>query len=152
MTRKGRSLIRRMLLGLLALSVGYAVLIAADTSARIAHSETAGADRSLGLACDQIEIPVKLSKDGLRTYQLVGDLCYRGQIEGKIIQVLVTGTGYGPSYWDSPFEPERYSYVRAATAAGFATFNFARLGLGESERPFGLLLSADVHADRRWKC
>jgi pimeloyl-ACP methyl ester carboxylesterase len=47
----------------------------------------------------------------------------------------VAGTGYGRAYWDLPYQPDTYSYVRAAARAGFTTFNFDRIGIGRSTRP-----------------
>jgi alpha-beta hydrolase superfamily lysophospholipase len=38
-------------------------------------------------------------------------------------------------YWDFPFQPETYSYVRRATAAGYAVLNLDRIGIGRSSRP-----------------
>jgi hypothetical protein len=38
-------------------------------------------------------------------------------------------------YWDFPYQPSTYPYVRAATAAGYATFNFDRIGIGNSDHP-----------------
>jgi hypothetical protein len=49
--------------------------------------------------------------------------------------VLVPGLTYGASYWNFPVDPARYSYVRAATAAGYATLAIDRLGTGASDHP-----------------
>lgn len=45
------------------------------------------------------------------------------------------GGTYGPLYWDFPFQPENYSFVRHANARGFATLNVARIGSGRSDHP-----------------
>jgi pimeloyl-ACP methyl ester carboxylesterase len=44
-------------------------------------------------------------------------------------------------YWDFPIDNAYYSYVRAATAAGYATFNVDRLGAGVSTRPPSLAVN-----------
>jgi pimeloyl-ACP methyl ester carboxylesterase len=51
------------------------------------------------------------------------------------LQVLVHGAGYDHRYWDSPVEPERYSYVEWAAARGIATLNIDRIGSGASSKP-----------------
>lgn len=38
------------------------------------------------------------------------------------MQLLVHGATYNHLYWDFPHGPGYYSYVDAATAAGYATF------------------------------
>ncbi|KAL8707005.1 MAG: hypothetical protein Q9201_000053 [Fulgogasparrea decipioides] len=50
----------------------------------------------------------------------------------KTVQVLTHGDTLSSSYWDIA---PGYSYVDAATAAGYATFSYDRLGVGRSEHP-----------------
>ncbi|MFC1591503.1 alpha/beta hydrolase [Thermodesulfobacteriota bacterium] len=100
----------------------------------------------LDLTCDDYTIPVKLSQDRLRTYSVVGRLCREGELAGKTLQVLISGAGYGPEYWDFSYEPETYSYVRAAARAGFATFNLSRIGIGASDHPRGRLIDVQTNA------
>ncbi len=99
-----------------------------------------------GVSCERLVIPSQLSPDGWFEFDVAGELCSIGPADGKILQVLVSGLGYGTSYWDFPYQPDTYSYARAALRAGYATFNFYRLGMGESDHPFGLLLTVDNHA------
>jgi pimeloyl-ACP methyl ester carboxylesterase len=99
-----------------------------------------------GVHCDRMVIPVRLSASGWFQYDVVGELCALGPPRGKTLQILVSGAGYGPVYWDFPYEPDTYSYARAALRAGYATFNFYRPGMGESDRPLGLLLNVDNQA------
>ncbi|KZO92818.1 alpha/beta-hydrolase, partial [Calocera viscosa TUFC12733] len=47
----------------------------------------------------------------------------------------VHGIPFDSSYWDYPYEPETYSYVWAAAAAGYTTFRYDRLGTGLSDHP-----------------
>ncbi|KUL89193.1 hypothetical protein ZTR_03826 [Talaromyces verruculosus] len=49
--------------------------------------------------------------------------------QNGIIQVLTHGLGFDKSYWDF----EGYSYIASATAAGYSTLSYDRLGVGQSE-------------------
>lgn len=98
--------------------------------------------------CAEIHFQVALAEGGPADQDLVGWLCSRGGIEHKTIQVLLHGASYDHTYWDFPLEPERYSYVRWATAAGYATLSLDRLGSGMSSHPdsTALTLHAGAHA------
>jgi pimeloyl-ACP methyl ester carboxylesterase len=48
---------------------------------------------------------------------------------------LLHGITYARYYWDLPYQNEHYSYVRAATKRGYATFNLDRIGNGASDHP-----------------
>lgn len=99
-----------------------------------------------GVTCKTQRIPVKLSPEGFREFDLVGELCWTGELQNKTLQVLVSGAGYGAVYWDFPEQPDTYSYARAALRAGDAVFNFDRLGMGRSDHPFGVALDVDTQA------
>jgi pimeloyl-ACP methyl ester carboxylesterase len=75
---------------------------------------------------------------------MAGTLCRPKHDDEHTLQILIHGASYNRGYWDFPFMPQRYSYVRDANAAGFATLAVDRLGSGESDRPPGELVS--VHA------
>ena len=70
------------------------------------------------------------------TYRIDSTLCYpKNSTNGhqvKTVQVLTHGIGLDKSYWDIA---PGYSYVDAATDAGYATFAYNRLGLGSSDHP-----------------
>ncbi|KAK4539288.1 hypothetical protein LTR36_000814 [Oleoguttula mirabilis] len=51
------------------------------------------------------------------------------------VQVLSHGLGFGKEYWSWGGAESQYSYVRAATAAGFATLSYDRIGNGLSSNP-----------------
>src|SRR5262249_47501186 len=68
------------------------------------------------------------------TYHVAGQLCYKPNNK-NIVHLLASGATYSRAYWDFPLQPQRYSYVRALTNAGYATFNFDRIGIGESDHP-----------------
>ncbi len=99
-----------------------------------------------GVRCEERTFEVQLSADGWRTYGVVGSLCWMGELDGQTLAVTVSGNGYGSVYWDFPYEPDSYSFVRAALRRGLAVFNFDRLGIGRSDRPFGVFLNVDNQA------
>ena len=105
------------------------------------------ASEMAGVKCEELVIPVKLGADAWFTNDLHGMLCGTGNdFKGSTLAVMVSGAGYDSLYWDFPYQPDRYSFTRAALRRGIATFNFDRLGMGRSDRPFGLLLGVDNQA------
>jgi len=99
-----------------------------------------------GVSCRDETVRVKLTADAWFSHDVVGTLCWTGELDGKTLAVMVSGAGYGSVYWDFPYQPDTYSFVRAALRRGLATFNFDRLGMGRSDRPFGLSLGVDNQA------
>lgn len=87
-----------------------------------------------GLDCTKKTVPVKLAEGSAQTYNVVGWLCAQGSYKDKTLQVLVSGLTYDHTYWEFPYQEYRYSYVKYATAAGYATFNIDRIGVGESSK------------------
>jgi len=96
--------------------------------------------------CESRTLPVHLIEGDPTTYNLVGQLCWRGSLHGKPLQLLVHGATLNKSYWDFPYGGSRYSYVDFANLLGFATFAYDRLGSGESDRPLGILVNLDNSA------
>lgn len=70
------------------------------------------------------------------TYGIGGNLCVpEDNTKLKAVQtleILTHGVGLEKSYWDIA---PGYSYVDAAAAAGYATFAYDRLGVGQSDHP-----------------
>ena len=71
---------------------------------------------------------------------VAGELCWSGSKPAPVVQVLLPGATYNRSYWDFPYQPDTYSYVRRATAAGYTALALDRPGTGASSHPSGLLL------------
>jgi pimeloyl-ACP methyl ester carboxylesterase len=88
-----------------------------------------------GFRCEELTFDVTLSPADTTVYNVFGVLCSRGSIHNKTIQIALHGATYSHLYWDWPLQPETYSYVRRATAAGYAVLNLDRIGIGQSDRP-----------------
>jgi pimeloyl-ACP methyl ester carboxylesterase len=98
------------------------------------------------LHCQRERIPVALAAGASARYHLAGWLCADGSPRGRAVEVLIPGLTYGASYWNFPLDPSRYSYVRAATAAGFATLALDRLGTGTGDHPPAADVTATAEA------
>ena len=98
------------------------------------------------LECSDHSLTVRLTPDATDTYQVRGTLCSQGPAAGKTVQLLLHGATYARYYWDFPFQPEHYSYVRAATKRGYVTLNIDRIGNGASDHPDGNSIDMDSNA------
>ena len=47
---------------------------------------------------------------------------------------MTHGLNFNRNYWDSDYQPERYSFVDAAIAEGYSVFYYDRLGVGKSQK------------------
>jgi len=94
--------------------------------------------------CSTVSFDVVLDESLPDTYTIVGELCRPARGRARTLQILLHGASFNRSYWDFPHRPRRYSYVRHANAAGFATLAVDRLGTGDSDRPPPELVT--VHA------
>ncbi len=81
--------------------------------------------------------PVRLVAHGPAHFQVHGRLCLPSSGQTRTVQLLVPGGAYDHSYWDFPYRPERYSYVRAMAESGKATFTIDPIGSGRSSLPLG---------------
>lgn len=96
--------------------------------------------------CDALTVPVALAPGLPTEYVIYGELCRPQAGPGRVVQVLVHGATYGHVYWDFPLQPQLYSYVRAATAGGYSTFNIDRIGVGRSSHPPSTLVTVTANA------
>lgn len=83
----------------------------------------------------QTRIPVELS--GIGTVEIAAWLSVPETTGHDALQILVHGATYTHLYWDFPYQPETYSYVRWAERSGLATLAIDQLGAGDSARPPG---------------
>jgi pimeloyl-ACP methyl ester carboxylesterase len=91
----------------------------------------------VSLMSSELTIPVALGDGRDREWQVTGTLASPGPLEGRTVQLLLPGGTYGRVYWDFPYRPEQYSYVKSQVAAGYATLALDRIGVGASSRPPG---------------
>ena len=78
--------------------------------------------------------------DASKTYNLSTQFCAPDNASlssnqsgsAAVLQVLTHGIGFDRTYWDLPYNGFNYSYVKAATQAGYYTFSYDRLGIANS--------------------
>lgn len=99
-----------------------------------------------GLRCEELSFDVNLAPGDPTAYSVFGVLCSRGSLHNKTIQIALHGATYSHLYWDWPFQPETYSYMRRATAAGYAVLNIDRIGIGQSGRPPSEAVTIEANA------
>jgi pimeloyl-ACP methyl ester carboxylesterase len=104
---------------------------------------SAPAHAQSGAACRSVEIDAQLAL-GLVRGGVAGTLCVPQG--ATTVQLLLHGFSYGQYYWDIPFEPGTYSFVRAANARGFATLDIDRLGNVGSFQPLSTFVTMDAQA------
>jgi len=119
-------LVHRMLRALAALGVLAGLLTAAPVRAESSDHQA---------RCREVAVPVSIAEGQPARYQLWGSFCAPAGRGATTVQVLLHGLNYSHVYWDFPFQPARYSYVRRANGAGYATFNVDRIGVGRSSHP-----------------
>jgi pimeloyl-ACP methyl ester carboxylesterase len=97
-------------------------------------------------ACQNYYFPVYVSPGETTVYKVFGQLCTMDpkKLGRQPAQILLNGGTYDHAYWDWPYDPERYSYVRYATERGFTTLNIDRLGYGLSDHPNASMLNFNV--------
>lgn len=98
------------------------------------HVPTAQAAEDVDASCARHDLQLSLAPGG-DTYHVVGWLCADSPTDGETV-ILASPSGFSThAYWDWPVEKDTYSFVRAAVRAGYAVFNYDRIGTGLSERP-----------------
>ncbi|MEV0809451.1 alpha/beta hydrolase [Micromonospora sp. NPDC050200] len=126
-----------------------AAVVAAAAVAVAADPAAATGPRTAQLSathCSTHVVPVRTADPGPYDQLVWGELCYRGEDPPETVQLLVHGASYSHLYWDSPVQNNQYSYVRAATLAGYATFNVDALGVGNSSVPPSSVLTITAEA------
>jgi pimeloyl-ACP methyl ester carboxylesterase len=120
-----RRLVRRSATAVTVAALGSLIAVPAAASAAVIPPVT----------CSAHTLQVAIADPGPADQTLWGQLCYRGQKEPAAVQVLIPGATYNHLYWDFPYGDGYYSYVGAATAAGYATFDIDPIGQGSSSHP-----------------
>src|ERR1700681_84075 len=98
-------------------------------------------------SCQSFNVPVALGAGQSLQYTIYGELCNPLTGPAHTVQLLVPGATYGHVYWDFPYEPQMYSYVRALNAAGYSTFNIDRIGSGQSSHPLLNVVDVTMETD-----
>ncbi|MBD2517955.1 alpha/beta fold hydrolase [Nostoc sp. FACHB-973] len=122
-----KSFFRQSLLSL----IGASALLLQTFTTGTAKSESV----DFTVHCSKTYLPVALAPGLTKQYRIYGELCGQKSLKEKTVHVLVSGITYDRNYWDFPYQKERYSYVKALTKAGYATFNIDRIGIGNSSHP-----------------
>ena len=127
-------------------SLMAATLVAAlSWSPSLAAAQTSSQASANPITCKTFKLRVKQYITDVSFHNIAAQLCFRGQVTPDTpVQVLIHGGAYNHTYWDTPFRPETYSYVQAATLQGYATLNFDRLGYGASDHPPAVTLNFNV--------
>jgi pimeloyl-ACP methyl ester carboxylesterase len=125
-----------------------AVIVAAAALTALASPPAAAAQAAglPALTCSAHTLAVRIADPGPADQDMWGQLCYRGSHEPTTVQLLVHGATYNHLYWNFPYANGYYSYVDAATAAGYATFDIDRIGDGNSSHPPSSELTLDAGA------
>lgn len=150
--KRAVEVLKRTLRNATAVGALVGILVAATTSGTMAKSAEpkTGAEATCRPVSMTIPAEVAVSEPVSvpvpdADWTVRGTLCApRG---ARAVQLLQSGATYGSQYWDFDYEPERYSYVRSANAAGFATLNVDRLGIGTSSHPEPGLLTTATEAN-----
>jgi pimeloyl-ACP methyl ester carboxylesterase len=70
------------------------------------------------------------------TFNIHAQLCVpKSSKKRDILQIATHGVHYDSRYWDSEYQPEKYSYVDATLKAGYSILTYDRLGTGQSDHP-----------------
>src|SRR5437870_5297088 len=93
----------------------------------LAHAQAAAG----GTVCNSVSLEVSVAPG--QSGPIGATLCVPPG--ATTVELLLHGFTYGQYYWDLPFEPETYSFVRVANARGFATLSVDRLGTTGSFQP-----------------
>lgn len=109
----------------LLLGIGFFVFSTTSVNATKAH-------HSSHARCQSVTIPATIAAGKVSIY---GQFCQPRTSKPNTVQLLVHGATYNHTYWDFPGFNGKYSYVKAANAAGYATLAIDRLGTGKSSRP-----------------
>ncbi len=116
-------------------AMGVAVLMVAAVVSTSIPQAPAAAGRGSTVKCRDHRVPVALARGEPARFSVATTLCVPTNAGTPTVHLLLAGASYGRVYWDFPYRPETYSYVRSLTRAGYATLNVDRIGIGRSSRP-----------------
>jgi hypothetical protein len=111
------------------------------SSAALALDAPSTSDDAAPTTCRNVAVPIKV---GGQSGSIAGTLCTPPG--ATAVELLISGWTYNRGYFDLGYQPDTYSYARAANRDGYATLAIDRLGAGASLHPLSLFdtLEADV--------
>lgn len=112
-------------------------------------ADVPGTASASGAQCRDYFFPVTESPESPAVLKEFGQLCTSDPaLLGKQpVQILIHGGTYDHTYYDWPYQPDRYNYVRYMTQRGFTTLNLDRIGYGHSDHPPAASMNFDVAAN-----
>lgn len=120
------------------LQVGAAMLAVAMVAVAVPALPGPAAD-DVDASCGRHDLDVLLTPGDPTRFHLAGWLCGATRPGQTVVVASPTGLAMH-AYWDWPAEKDTYSFVRHATGAGYAVFNYDRIGTGQSDRPAAALV------------
>lgn len=133
----------------LGMATALVLALALPVTAGTARADGAAGQGVKGLGavrCTDHVLNVRIADPGPADQKIWGRLCIGEGRRPTAVQLLVPGGTYSHVYWDLPYGGGRYSYAREAAAAGYATFNVDRVGIGHSSHPPGAQLTVTAGA------
>ncbi|WP_037347861.1 alpha/beta hydrolase [Sciscionella sediminilitoris] len=120
----------------------------AGTAGTPSPAHVSGPASASGAHCRDYWFPVTTGPESKTVHREFGRLCTSdpAKLGKQPVQVLIHGGTYDHTYFDWPYRPERYNYVRYMTQRGFTTLSLDRLGYGHSDHPPSLALNFDTAA------
>ena len=79
--------------------------------------------------CHSIQLPVALTPGGTKQSTIFATFCQPQQDTSSTVIITYHGNSYAQYYWDFPYQPERYSFVKAMQEQGYAVLNMDRLAV-----------------------
>ena len=73
--------------------------------------------------------------DMTATFDICARYCAPSETSTGTVQILTHGLGFDKGYWDFGGPKSEYNYIRSATAAGYSTLSYDRIGTGNSTKP-----------------
>lgn len=125
------------------IAITAAILAMGTACAPGAHNatDTAASASTGSTICRDVRVTVRI---GDQSGPIAGTLCQPPRAD--VVQLLLAGWTYDRQYFEWPYQPATYSYVRAANLAGYATLAIDRLGTGASLHPISLFDTLDADA------
>src|SRR5262245_4756522 len=104
------------------------------------HAKPAQADP---ITCEGVNVPISIPGVPAADH-VYGELCMPANHLPATVQFLVHSTWSNHREWDPP--QQKYSHVRKANLAGYATFAIDRFGTGRSSKPPSSQVTTDTMA------